>query len=287
MSQRNSTTTAHNRVAAETRARAINHLDSLLDGDRLSYSLEDNDVIMHSDDTPYIMRVRDMADADKPREKLLKYGPADLTIAEIVAIVLSVGTRREDVLQMSHRILKEYGERALILETRPEQLATVLGIPLTKACQLVASFEIGRRFYQERAGKSVEVRTASQAYQHLRSIGLSEKEQLRALYLSSRYHVVHEEVVSVGSLTANIVHPREVFQPAILHSAVAVIIAHNHPSGSLEPTAADIDVTAQLIDGGNLLGIQLLDHLIVTSSGYLSLMEDVQPGQTSKPPGLE
>ena len=123
------------------------------------------------------------------------------------------------------------------------------------------------------AGKPVVVRTARQAYAHLSQMGDLQKEQLRALYLGSRYQIVHEEIVSVGSLTANIIHPREVFEPAITHGAVAVIVAHNHPSGSLEPTAADLDVTLQLVEGGKLLGIELLDHLIIAGESYLSMME--------------
>lgn len=101
-----------------------------------------------------------------------------------------------------------------------------------------------------------------------------QKEQLRALYLNSRYQVIHEEIVSVGSLTANIVHPREVFQPSIEFGAAAVIVAHNHPSGSLEPTSADIDVTRQLGASGALLGIELLDHLIITTDSYISIIGD-------------
>ncbi len=238
-----------------------------------SYHMHDNDVLLSENDTPYVLRVRDMDDQDRPREKLLKYGPAELSLAELVAILLGVGTRREDVMQMARRILKEYGERAIVDETNPQHLADSLGIPITKACQLVASLELGRRFYQNRGGKPVVVRTASQAYEHLRSMGELQKEQLRALYLGSRYQVVHEEVVSVGSLTANIVHPREVFEPAITYGAVAVIIAHNHPSGSLEPTEADVDVTCQLAEGGKLLGIELLDHLIIAEDSYLSMMD--------------
>src|SRR6185437_16052994 len=112
-----------------------------------------------------------------------------------------------------------------------------------KACQLVAAFELRRRFFASQAGRAVYVRNAEQAFEYLRSIGYSPKEQLRGLYLNSRYEVIHDEIISVGSLTANIVHPREVFRPALEHGAVAIIIAHNHPSGSLEPTREDIAVT--------------------------------------------
>ena len=239
------------------------------------YTLHDSD-ILHTEGPAqqYVLRVRDMPDQDRPREKMAAYGPGDLSLAELVAILLGVGTRREEVLTMAHRILKEYGERAIVHERNPRRLAETLDIPLAKACQLIAGLELGRRFYQNRAGKPVYVRTAQQAYAHLSGMGELQKEQLRALYLGSRYQVIHEEVVSIGSLTANIVHPREIFQPAITYGAVAVIIAHNHPSGSVEPTESDAEVTNQLIEGGKLLGIELLDHLIIAGDAYLSMMEE-------------
>jgi DNA repair protein RadC len=229
--------------------------------------------MVHADnEITYVLRVRDMAEEDKPREHMIAAGPKDLSMAELVAILLGVGTKREDVMIMARRIVKEYGERAMLRETNPERLADMLQIPLTKACQLIASFEIGRRYYETRGGKPTVIRTSKQAYAHLSNMATLQKEQLRALYLNSRYHLIHEEVVSVGSLTANIVHPREVFQPAIEYGAVAVIVAHNHPSGSLEATSADNEVTYQLLRGGQLLGIELLDHLIITENNYVSIM---------------
>lgn len=239
------------------------------------YTLADTDMVIGEGDTHYVLRVRDLPIEDKPREKLLALGPGELTHAELIAILLGVGTRKEEVFTMSHRILREYGERAIINEKDPQRLADSLEIPLAKACQIVASFELGRRFYQNKAGKPVFVRTAKQAFEHLKSMGDLQKEQLRGLYLNSRYQVIHEEVVSIGSLTANIVHPREVFQPALEHGAVAIIVAHNHPSGNAEPTADDIDATQQLIAAGKVLGIDLLDHLIITSDTYISLTERI------------
>jgi len=101
------------------------------------------------------------------------------------------------------------------------------------------------------------------------------KEQLRGLYLGSRYQIVHDEVISIGTLTSNVVHPREVFQPALSHGAVAVIVAHNHPSGLLAPSAEDIEVTRQLIAAGKILGIDLLDHLIIAGDDYKSVLEEL------------
>lgn len=237
------------------------------------YELADTDTITGEGETQYVLRVRDLPIEDKPREKLLALGPGDLTHAELIAVLLGVGTRKEEVLAMANRVVREYGERAIINEKNPTRLAETLDIPLTKACQIVASFELGRRAYQSKAGKPVFVRTSGQAFEHLRGMSSLQKEQLRGLYLNSRFQVIHEEVISIGSLTANIVHPREVFQPALEHGAVAIIVAHNHPSGSLEPTMADEDVTRQLTEAGKVLGIELLDHLIIADGLYRSCNE--------------
>lgn len=239
------------------------------------YRLVDHSKIM-SDGRRYVLRVRDMASGEKPREKLAAHGPSVLSMAELVAVLWGVGTRKEDVLEMSRRVLKEYGERAILHETNPMRLAETLMIPQNKAYQLVAGLELGRRYFDKRGERPVYVRTSRQAYDYLHDMGTLAKEQLRGLYLNSRYQLVHEETISVGSLTANIVHPREVFQPAIERGAVAVIVAHNHPSGGTEPTVADLEVTRQLCAGGTILGIELLDHLIVTKDTYKSLLENAQ-----------
>lgn len=240
------------------------------------YTLRDNDYIIGEGDTRYILRVRDLPLEEKPREKMLQQGPEALSLAELVAILMGVGTKKEEVMRMAQRILKEYGEAAIVNERNAQKLADSLAIPLPKACQIVASLELGRRFYQKRAGRAVFISTANQAFDYLRDMGTMKKEQLRGLYLNSRYQVIHEEVISVGSLTANIVHPREVFQPAIEHGAVAVLIAHNHPSGSLAPTLADHEVTERLLTAGKVLGIDLLDHLVIAEDEYLSIL----PNQT-------
>jgi len=239
-----------------------------------TYSFVDHDILLADYNAPYVLRVRDLPKEQKPREKLAAYGPSQLQVAELVAIILGVGTTKEDVLAMSERILKEYGEKAIIQETDPHKLSLALNIPLTKACRLIASFELGRRYFTKRSGRAVYVRNAHQAYQYFKGMGALKKEQLRGLYLNSRYQVIHDELISVGSLTANIVHPREVFQPALEHGAVALILAHNHPSANLRPSQADVEVTQQLISAGKLLGIDVLDHLIVTERSFKSIKQE-------------
>lgn len=228
----------------------------------------------------YVMHLRDMPHAERPRERLLEFGPKELLMTELVAVLWGVGTRKEDVLAMAQRTLKEYGETAIGHELDPRRLSEAANIPLNKACQLVAGLELGRRFYARRSGRPMQVRTPDQAYAHVRDIALSQKEQLRGLYLNTRYQVVHDEVISIGSLTANIVHPREVFQPAIERGAVAVILAHNHPSGRRLPSQADVRLTRQLVQAADILGVELLDHLIVTTQGYASVLTQLSSEQS-------
>lgn len=238
-----------------------------------SYRITDRDIIVGETGQNYVLRVRDLPDADKPREKLATLGPQELSVAELISVLWGVGSKKEDVLAMARRTVREYGEYALGNELSAERLAEAATIPLGKAMQVIAAFELGRRYYATAAGRPVHVRNAKQAFQYLRSMGHLQKEQLRGLYLNSRYQIIYDEVISVGSLTSNIVHPREVFQPAVERGAAAVIIAHNHPSGNAQPTFADTEVTEQLEAAGDILGIELLDHLVIAGDRFLSIRE--------------
>lgn len=237
-----------------------------------SYTLQDNDQIVSETDERYVLRFRDIPDDQKPREKMITNGIKNLNAAELLSVILGVGTQKEDVLAMAQRIVKEYGEKAIINEEDPRKLADALDIPLVKACQVIASFELGRRYFAKQGGRPIFVRNSRQAYEYVRDMGHLRKEQLRGLYLNSRYQLIHDEVISVGSLTANIVHPREVFQPAIERGAIAIILAHNHPSGRLTPTLADSSITEQLVSAGKLLGIDIIDHLVITSTAFRSII---------------
>lgn len=239
----------------------------------LAYQLHDLTQTLVDSPSDYILRVKDLPDNQKPREKMLQLGVQNISLAELLAVLLGVGTKKEELLSMTQRLVKEYGPKALLSETNPLQMAAALDIPLSKACQIVAGYELGRRFFAHQYGKPVFIRNAQQAYQHLKGLSDSKKEQLRGLYLNSRYQLIHDELLSVGTLTANLVHPREVFQPAIEHGAIAVIVGHNHPSGSIEPTNADIIVTEQLLQAGKMLGIELLDHLVISKQQYSSVLE--------------
>jgi DNA repair protein RadC len=218
-----------------------------------------------------VYRVKDIPQEQRPHEKLQNFGPGELSNRELLAAVLYTGTRKEGVMEMASRVVDEYGDNYVVNETDPKKLQTFLDIPLSKATQIVACFSLGKRLFHTPKKKSVTIRNSKDAYRYLKDMSDLPKEHLRGLYLNSRYKLVHEETISVGTVTESLVHPREVFRPAIEHGAVAVILAHNHPSGVLEPSSVDIELTQRITEAGKLLGIELIDHIIIASGKHLSI----------------
>jgi len=238
----------------------------------MAYKLKKEDKALNHGKTYKILRVKDMPEDEKPREKLIKNGVTTLSMTELLAVVLGTGTKKEEVFSMSARLLREYGEKGVAYQKDPKIIEKDLDIPGAKACQIVACFELGRRFYQKKPGGLVTIRTASQAFNYLKDMSNLKKEQFRGLYLNDRNQLIHDEVISIGTVNASLVHPREVFRPALEYSAAAIIIAHNHPSGVLKATKEDVEITDKLIEAGNILGIEVLDHLIIAKDKYNSIM---------------
>ncbi len=243
-----------------------------------TYTLRDNDVVVAEDTfghgRTYVMKIKDLPSEDKPREKLLKYGPSSLSIHELLAVILTTGTVKEDVMSMASRVLKEYGERALTAQTNVEVLARDLDIPVGKAAQIVACSELGKRFYHKRATGPAILRTAKEVFTYARDMERLPKEHLRGIYVNTHYRMIHDEVISIGTINANLIHPREVFKPAIEYGAAGIILVHNHPSGIIKPSQADVEVTEQLISVGKIIGINLIDHIIIGNGKYASVEVD-------------
>ncbi len=239
------------------------------------YKIKDTDLLLSHDTQgelkEYILKIHDLPLDSQPRQKLMNVGPEMLNLQELVAVVLNVGTRAEGVLEMSNRIMREYGEKSIFAEKDAVKLASDLNIPVMKACQIIACGELGRRFYEKNSSGFTTIRTAKDAYEYLRDMHNLPKEHLRGLYLNSHNRIIHDEVISIGTINSNIVHPREVFRPAIEYSAVAIVLAHNHPSGTALPSAQDIEITEQLIQAGKIIGINILDHVIVTKDSFVSI----------------
>lgn len=237
------------------------------------YKVQDNNLISSISGKTYALKIRDLPAEEKPREKLFKFGPAVLSNQELLAIIINTGTKKEGVLSMSSRIIKEYGEKSIMNHTSPETMACDLDIPPTKAAQIIASVELGKRFFQKKTGGIKTIRTPKDIFEYTKDMRELTKEHLRGIYLNTHHKIIHDEIISIGTVDANIVHPREVFKPALEYSAAAVVLVHNHPSGVVSPSTADKEITEQLLKAGKLLGIDLLDHVVVTSRGFKSIIE--------------
>ncbi len=210
-----------------------------------------------------------------PREKLAQLGPHALSVAELLAIIFGTGHGGESVQQLAARILHEYGAFALRDVHDYAQVRRETGLPHVKACQLLACFELGARLFKPlpHDKQAVTIRTPQDVFEFLTDMRTLRKEQLRGLYLNARNVVIHQEIVSIGTITANLVDAKEVFRPALEYSAISVIIAHNHPSGNPEPSDEDIAVTAQLAHAGSILSVRLIDHIIIAGDSFISLNE--------------
>lgn len=235
------------------------------------YILRDNNLLIDGGLREYTLKLRDLPPDAKPREKLINQGVEALTIQELLALVLNIGNKNEDVLEMSNRVIRDYGEKSILFEKDPHKLSFNMKIPIVKACQIVACGELGRRFFDKNPSGFVTIRNAKDAYDYLYDMHNLPKEHLRGLYLNSHNRIVRDEVISIGTINANIVHPREVFRPAIEYGAVAIVLAHNHPSGNTEPSDQDREITDQLIKAGKIMGINILDHVIITKDSFTSI----------------
>lgn len=205
-----------------------------------------------------------------PREKLKRMGPAELEDHELLAIILSKGTSKESVFTQSKRIFHDFDREELIAEKSVQKLMQNFGVGFVQACGLMATIELGKRLFikKQNIGK---ILCTDDAYRILRDMQSLRKEYVRGLYLNSRNQVIHDEIISIGSLDGNILHPREIFRPAIDYGAASVILAHNHPSGDCEPSNSDISVTKKLLEASKMIQIPLLDHLIIGENSYTSL----------------
>lgn len=209
----------------------------------------------------------------KPREKLIASGPAVLDDHELLAIIFSRGNVKENVHDLAKRILDGFDREEILTEMNFERLKNSLNLGFIHTCQLMAAIELGRRFFRQmKTGK--RIMSTVDAYEIFRPMQHLHKECVRGLYLNSRYEVIHDEIITIGSLDANILHPREVFRPALESGSYALIIAHNHPSGDASPSKSDILTSKKLIEAGNILQIPLLDHLIIGMNSYISLKKE-------------
>ena len=217
--------------------------------------------------------IHDLPADERPRERLVKFGEQALSVQELLQLILGRGIAGESVVITAQKLLSQFGSLQRLAEASIEELSLIKGIGLAKAAQIKAAFEIGRRLSTQAAPyKSKELTDPKKVYQLIKSkLKDYHKEHFYIIALNSRNHSIAE--VSVGSLNSSIVHPREVFAEAIKNKAASVIFVHNHPSGDLEPSEGDLATTKRLVEAGKILGIEVVDHIIVTSNSFLSFKE--------------
>lgn len=210
---------------------------------------------------------------DLPRERFEQLGAEALTTAELIAVIFGSGMRGKPVLSLAHEVVRRFGGVQELSSATLSELMEIEGVGRAKAIQLQAAFALGKRSVRAEPRLNIKVAHPLQAYEVVKEELTGKKQELiLAILRDAKGHLIQTVLISLGSLAEAIIHPREVFYPAIRHRAKSLILAHNHPSGDLTPSIADIDVTRQLIRVGQLMGIPLQDHLIV-GVGYLSLRQ--------------
>lgn len=218
--------------------------------------------------------LRDIPHEDRPRERMMNYGAEALSHAELLAILLRTGTRRESAVHLAGRVLKECGSLRNLLDMSLEELTAIRGIGQAKALQLMAGIELGRRINRERTDGPVTIRRPEDAANIVMAdLRYLKKEHFVCLFLNTKNQVITQETLSVGTLNASLVHPREVFRAAIKCSSASIICVHNHPSGDPSPSPEDVALTKRLAEAGELVGIDVLDHIVIGDGRYVSLKE--------------
>lgn len=218
--------------------------------------------------------LREIPDEDKPRERMQQFGAQALNNAELLAILLRTGTVAESAVRLGERVLAQAGGFRQMVDLTLEQLTEIRGIGVAKALQVQAGIEIGRRLSRMKQESRVTVRAPKDAADYvMEELRYLNKEHFVVLFLNTKNHIIGQETLSIGSLNASIVHPREVFRSAIARSSASIICVHNHPSGDPTPSPEDIDVTRRLVEAGLIVGIDVLDHIVVADISYVSLKE--------------
>jgi len=214
---------------------------------------------------------------EKPkfREKLAEYGTNEMSISELLAIILNTGAHGQSVEELAKQLIKSYGSNQIKDIKDVKQLQDNFKLPFVKSCQLIACFELGRRLFKTPppGAASITISSPEDVYQFVKDMRELRKEKLRGLYLNARNRVIYKEDISIGTQTANLVSVSDVIRPAIEYAAVGIIVVHNHPSGDPSPSDEDIKITKKLVEAAKIFDLNFLDHVIVGKNGFVSLNE--------------
>ncbi|WP_434122264.1 RadC family protein [Salinicoccus roseus] len=218
--------------------------------------------------------IKEMHDSDRPRERLMNYGPDKLTNQELLGIIINTGNREESSITVANRIIKDMKTIRELRGLTYQELISVKGIGEAKAITILAVIELAIRMHTHSLEEDIFIKSPDDVSNLLmEKMRYYQQEHFVVLYLSTKNMVIHQETMFKGSLNTSIVHPREVYKEAVKRSAAAIICVHNHPSGDPSPSREDIEVTKRLHECGEMIGVDFLDHIIIGSGKYISLKE--------------
>ncbi|KUK11248.1 MAG: DNA repair protein RadC [Clostridia bacterium 41_269] len=227
-----------------------------------------------SEKPEYHLTIKDMPPDQRPRERLFVVGPESLSNTELLAILLRTGTVEETSLDLAKRILNQNGGLRFLAESDVEQLKNIHGVGTAKAAQIKAAVELGKRIFSISSWESPSIKSPQDAANLLMdSMRYLDREHFKVVYLNSKNRVLGVDLISIGTLNASLVHPRELFKKAVVRSAAGIILVHNHPSGDPHPSEEDKLVTKRMVEAGEIIGIEVLDHIIIGDGIYVSLRE--------------
>jgi DNA repair protein RadC len=220
--------------------------------------------------------INEWPEGERPREKLIAAGPESLSPAELIAILLGTGTGSLNAVDLGKQLLRSFGSLEDLAAASIAELRNIRGIGAAKAITLKAAFQLSRNLDQEVAQKGLTyVREPSDVAKiFIPKLGHLKQEVFAIALLDSGGKYLHNENITIGTLNASLVHPREVYKSAIKHSAASIVLVHNHPSGQLVPSSEDLRVTHQLVETGKILDIPVQDHLIIAGNRFISLREE-------------
>lgn len=219
--------------------------------------------------------LRELPESERPREKFERLGAEMLSIPELIAIILRTGTNQRSALSLAEEINTRFNHSNQLKYVTLDELMTIKGVGKAKAIQLLAAIELGKRIHTSKLVRGMQITSPTDCVDYIaEEVKHLEQEHFIGIYLDSKNRVLAKKTLFIGSLNRSIVHPREVFKEAFRHGCNAIIVIHNHPSGSPTPSSQDIAITRRLSEIGELVGIELLDHIIIGTEGYVSLREE-------------
>lgn len=221
-------------------------------------------------------KLKEIPKEDRPRERLMMYGASALSDEELLAIILKTGTKDSSVKELASKLLIKMGNIRNFGSLNYRMLSSISGIGSAKACSLLAIGEIAKRMNQGRKSlNNVSIKNTEIAFQYFKDIFQDKKQEcFYCVYLDNKKKVIETKLLFLGTLNQSIVHPREVFKEAYLLSASSLLCIHNHPSGNVEPSKEDIELTKRIASIGIMMGIKLVDHLIIGNNRYFSFLEN-------------